>query len=65
MRLKRVRLKGEQSHILTLFPNNASFGTFGLQKYIFVFPYLTSKLFCLFAGSENGRGDRGAEAAVI
>ena len=60
-------------------PLNASFGTFGLQKYtlvlpyltsglqkyIFVFPYLTFMLFCLFAGSENGRGDRGAEAAVI
>ena len=41
-------------------PNNASFGTFGLQKYILVLPYLTSKLFCLFAGSENGRGERGA-----
>ena len=41
-------------------PLNASFGTFGLQKYILVFPYLTSELFCLFAGGENGRGDRGA-----
>ena len=64
MRLKRVRLKGEQSIFYSI-PLNLFFGTFGLQKYILVLPYLTSKLFCLFAGSENGRGDRGAEAAVI